>query len=84
MWHCNSLFGFSGMGGAHPWGWIFQLLFWGALILFILWAVKRVTHPMSPSAPIYNEAASILDTRFARGDLTPEEYRQAKQTLTHG
>jgi putative membrane protein len=83
MWGCNTLFGFSGMGGFHPWGGIFHLLFWGALILFIIWAVKRVTQQASShAAPVGNEAASILDNRFARGDLSAEEYREAKRTLS--
>ena len=82
MWNCNTLFGFSGMGGFHPWGGLFHLLFWGALILFIIWTIKRVTRQVAaPSSPAGNEAASILDNRFARGDLSAEEYRQAKQTL---
>lgn len=82
MWNCNTLFGFSGMGGFHPWGGLFHLLFWGALILFIIWTAKRVTQQTAaPSSPPGNEAASILDNRFARGELSAEEYRQAKQTL---
>lgn len=82
MWQCNTLFGFSGMGIPHAWGWIIHLLFWAALIGFVLWAFKRVTcQGASPSSVVGGEAASILDSRFARGELTAEEYRQARQTL---
>ncbi|BCS97294.1 hypothetical protein DSLASN_29260 [Desulfoluna limicola] len=82
MWDCNTMFGFSDMGGFHPWGGFFHLLFWGALILFIIWTIKRVTRQAAAPSPSQgNEAASILDNRFARGELSAEEYRQAKQTL---
>ena len=81
MWHCNTLFGFSGMGFPHAWGWIVHLLFWAALIGFSIWAFKRITRQGSSPSAMGGEAASILDGRFARGELTAEEYRQARQTL---
>jgi len=81
MWHCNTLFGFPGMGAPHAWGGIIHLLFWGAIIGFVFWAVKRITRQGDRPSSMGGEAASILDSRFARGELTAEEYRQARQTL---
>ena len=83
MWNCNSMFGFSGGGGFHALGGTIHLLFWAALILVIIWAIKRFTsQPVLAAQP--TGAISTLDNRLARGEISPEEYRTTKQTLNKG
>jgi uncharacterized membrane protein len=82
MWHCSTPFGFSTMGGFHPLGGVFPLLFWAALILVIIWVIKRITSQGNNSArPDTHRAMTILDNRLARGEISTEEYRETKHTL---
>lgn len=64
-------------------GWIWMLLFWGALILVAIWLVAL----LFPSAKKEGEvdqslsASEILRLRFARGELSQEQYQEMLQTL---
>ena len=64
----------GGPGG--PW-WIFgplMLLFWVALAATVVWLIVRRTRPAEPTAN--DRARGILAERFARGELSAEEYRE--------
>jgi putative membrane protein len=60
------------------------LLFVGAIVL-IVWLVGRVAPPAAgssvPPRPAGQDALEVLRLRFARGEITREEYLAAKQTL---
>ena len=50
------------------------VLFWGAVILGIVWLIRRATRGDSPRGPIVASTESppdILDRRFAEGARTP-------------
>ena len=74
--------GFSGW-----WGWIgmtLMIVFWIALVALIVYAVSRAfAHPsQSVSGPgAEDRAMRRLRERFARGEITEEEYRQISSTL---
>jgi putative membrane protein len=75
-------FGF-GMGGL---GLIWMLLFWGGLILLAIWLVSLLFPAVKKSDPPDNtpvSAVEILKERYARGELTGEEYQQMIETLQH-
>jgi putative membrane protein len=60
-------------------GLLFQLIFWGAIIFLIVWAVRSfVARDRGHSSG--NEFA-ILRERYARGEITREQYEQMKQDL---
>ena len=76
-----------GMGmGFGVFGLLLMILFWGGLIVGAIWLVsalfpgssRRPTsgadHPHSPR--------EILDTRYARGEITREQYELMKQDLS--
>ena len=70
-----------GMGG---FGLIWMLVFWGVLILLAVWlvsmlfpAAKKTDHDVSQSY----SALEILKQRYARGELTQEEYQQMLNTI---
>ncbi len=85
MWHCRSLFGLSARWGFHPWGGVFQLLFWAALIIFIIWVIMRITPQTTrPTTSGADGAIATLDHRLARGEISIEEYHQTKQVLSKG
>jgi putative membrane protein len=73
-------FGDYGMG--FGFGWVFMILFWGLVIMGIIYLVKMLTHGAAgPSAP-KETAEDILKKRFASGELSREEFEQALQVLS--
>ena len=77
----------DGWGHMGSWGWIgmlMMLLFWFGVIALIVWAVSGNTArraSTSNDGPREDRSLSILRERFARGELTEEEYDQARRTL---
>jgi putative membrane protein len=76
MWN-----GFGEMG----WGWIglgvvHMLLFWVLVILGIVFLV-RLLSGAAPPATGGGRALEILRERYARGELTREQYEQMKKEL---
>ena len=73
--------------GHDMWWWggmWFGWLFWLIIIAVIIWAVVRITgsssgrsHPSSPQ----ESALDILKKRYARGEITKEEFEQMKKDL---
>jgi putative membrane protein len=70
------------MDGGNGWMWL-----WGGLMLLlavavigaVVWAIAR-TAPRAVSQP-HDRAREILAERFARGDITSEEYQERAQHL---
>jgi putative membrane protein len=52
------------------------LLFWGGLIALVIWAVRRISAPRTS-----DNALSILNERFARGEIDQQEYDTRKAAL---
>jgi putative membrane protein len=85
MWGCN-YFPFSGgwSGGYFPGG-IFSLLIWGLVIGLIVYLVVRLTrtpmHHANGSSRDRTDSLSILKSRYARGEISEEEFIKMKQLL---
>jgi putative membrane protein len=72
------------------WGWIgfiLNLVFWvgliAGLILLVVWAIRRARVPAGTDAyatgqPTANE---ILQAKYARGEITREQYQLMKQDI---
>ncbi len=71
-------FGFS------PWGWIVMLLFWalivGGIALLVIW-LFRETAPGAPAPAAPSRALDILKERYARGEITREQYEEMKREI---
>ena len=72
-------YGYMSMGG-----WLWMLLFWGGLIALVIWLISQLfptTKPQNnrPDKPL--SAQEILDVRYARGELTEQEYQQMSQNI---
>ena len=70
-----------GMGG---FGLIWMLLFWGALILLAFWLVSLLFPTSKKSDQDGSKslsASEILKQRYARGELTQDEYQQMADTI---
>lgn len=87
--------GMMGQGGMMDGGWgawnilwmLVPLLFWGGLLVVIVWAVIRLTYDRygngDPGAR--EEAAEeILRQRFAHGEIDAEEYESRRRVLSGG
>ncbi len=72
--------GFSGFGMIF--GMIFMLLFWAGFILLIVWAIRQFAPGRTPSTPPpQSNALKILEERFAKGEITEEEFAEMKRAL---
>lgn len=68
-----------------PFGWndgwvagLWMVVFWGALVGVVYLLVRGAQgRPEPPS----HDARQILDERFARGDISEEEYRERGRVL---
>jgi putative membrane protein len=73
MWH-----GMEGVG----WGWLglglfHMVLFWALLILVLYGLVKWLTG----TSPDQASALDILNARYARGEITREQFEQMKRDM---
>ena len=74
--------------GGHMWGvspgwwWIGMVVFWLVVIGLVVWAVRSFGNRDAPADHQQQDRArAILDERYARGDISTEEYRQRRETL---
>jgi putative membrane protein len=78
--HWNGDFGMGGygMGG---FGWIFMIIFWALLILCIIYLVKNLAGGAAAPGKKTETAEEILKKRFARGEVSKEEFEEAMRVL---
>ncbi len=71
-----------GQFGFGPWAMLLSglmmLLFWGGLIVLVVWAVRQFAGSGRPAA---EDPTAILKRRLAAGEITQEEYERARQAL---
>jgi putative membrane protein len=68
-----------GSGGGWAWLWGPILLLWVALIATVVWFVARAARPRERSG--VDRARDVLAERYARGELTTDEYRERLEQL---
>ena len=79
MWYWQ-----EGMGWWMMFGGIWMLLFWGVLIVLIVWGIKKLTE-RGGSGSGTSEKRSPLDIakeRYASGEISREEFEQLKKDLS--
>ena len=59
--------------GTEAWIWMGA---WALVVVLVVWLLVREPHHETPQDP-----SSILRARFARGEITEEEFRRATATL---
>jgi len=60
-------------------GWLFMVLFWAAVIWFIVWLVKQNTHTASHQSG--KTPLEIIKERYAKGEISKKEYTEMKSEL---
>ena len=61
-------------------GWIFMILFWGLVILGIVYLVKLIAGG-SNKGDQSETALDILKKRYARGEISKDEFEQMKKEI---
>ena len=73
----------NGIGSMGPFMWIFMIIFWGLVIFGVVYAVRwfssRGKTGNEGTAP--QTALDTLKMRFARGEITREEFEKMKKDL---
>lgn len=60
------------------WMWLSMIVFWSLIAVVAYYAAKGLSPAARPSGP---RATEILKERYARGEISPEEYRERRRTL---
>jgi putative membrane protein len=79
--------GWNMMGGGFMWFWVVMVVVMVVVLALLvagaIWLARTLTRPSNPpSGP--GPARAELDLRYARGDLTREEYLQRRADLEGG
>ncbi len=59
-------------------GWTMMILFWAALVVLLIWAIRSVGATRSVPR---NEAIALLERRFAAGEIDRDEFEEKKHLL---
>lgn len=63
------------------WGAFMMLLFWGGLAAVIVFAVRAFGGSSRGTSGETSDATTILEARFARGEISREEFEERKRVL---
>ncbi len=75
--------GYGMMDGGWFLGGIFMLLFWVVLILGVFYLVRMLIAQSKPSTSKTEDTAfEILQKRYARGEISHEEFEKMKKNLS--
>jgi len=80
MW-LGHMWGHDGMG----WWMVFwMVLFWGVIVVLVVWGVKKLTgrEGSTSGAPQKRDPLDIAKERYAGGEISREEFEQIKKDLS--
>jgi putative membrane protein len=64
-------------------GWLFMIIFWALVILGVVYIFKMIAERTRP-AEKGETALDILKKRYAKGEITKEEFERMKEDLKKG
>lgn len=72
--------------GGHMFGWglgggVMMILFWVALIIFIVWIAKEVNSRNQSNTTHSKSAIDVLKERYAKGEVDKKEFEEKKRDL---
>lgn len=71
----------GGPGIDPGWFWLYALLAAASLVVVIVWAVRALRADVGPRGAGRSDARRILDEKFARGEISAEQYRERMAEL---
>ena len=78
MWHMWDMS--TGMGWWMVFGWVWIVIFWGGLIALIVLGIKKLTERGSSTNK--HDPLDIARERYARGEISEEEFKQLRKNLS--
>jgi putative membrane protein len=63
------------------WGSLMMVVFWGGLVAAIVFAVRFLGGDSRRGSGQTPDARAILETRFAKGEISQEEFEERKKVL---
>ncbi len=74
----------DGIGWWMIFGGIWMIVFWGAIIALIVWGIKKLTERGDSGQGTGREPnpLGIAKERYARGEISREEFEQIKKDLS--
>lgn len=73
-------FGDYGYGMGHGFGWLFMILFWVVIILLVI-SLAKLLSKRCAGEKTDRSAEEILKVRYARGEITKEEFDRMKKDI---
>ena len=62
-------------------GMIMMLIFWAAVVFFIVWLVREARDDSRSRVSRSKSALDILDNRYAKGEIDKKEFEEKKKDL---
>lgn len=82
MWHMGND---NGWGWWMTMGWLWMVVFWGLIIWAVYAVISRLERKPTDQEPREEATAlDILERRYARGELTTEQFEEMRTRLTSG
>lgn len=75
MWYMHEFGGWWMRGGG-----LLMVLFWGGLIALVVWGISRFTKRDSSTVKL--TPVDIARERYAKGEITKEQFEQIKKDLS--
>jgi len=76
------MMGYGADGGVFGWIWMIGgLLVMIGVVVLIVWAISAMSRGGASREPERPRPLDILRERYARGEITQQEFEQAKKTL---
>jgi putative membrane protein len=72
--------GNGAIGGWGIFGMVLMVVFWIAVIVLVVWGIKRFTQ--ETTATTSKGALDIAKERYAKGEISKEEFEQIKRDLS--
>jgi len=63
-------------------GWVWMAAFWAAVVALVVWGVRRLTYANGAPDGRPVPPLDIARERYARGDITRQEYEELRKDLT--
>jgi putative membrane protein len=75
----------SGIGFWFGFGWLLMIVFWVLVILGVVYLVKLIAGTGTKKEATKDEMPlEILKKRYAKGEITKEQFDQMKEDITKG